>query len=323
MSVLLAGGIAAGASIAGQALNQVGGKKKQKRAYNLQRQLNEQTAGLNYEYGEKAADSAHQRSLDLLAATTEANSLQSQVADAEAAGLSPGIFSGLNGGGGSGGSGAQGSGARGIQPTDVAALESVANERKALGIEGIRAAAEKAATWAEAKKTEAEVKRINAETKKIEEETSTSQELTPLQADLLKSEAVRNWQENGAFTDKNAVEIAEAWSRIAKNESDVELNETAKELNNAMTALNTEKKKTIWKELMIAQQNANSNEIQARAIELASEHGTGKLGNWKSWRDLSETVWDGIKEVPNKRKTKKETKKQDEHKRLNAPGKGK
>lgn len=324
MSIVAAAGAAAAGGIGNTVVQQIGGKKKQKRAYELQSKLNRETAELNYQYGEMAADSAHGRTLDIYQRQKEDTSYKAQVQDALEAGLSPSIFGNQGAGGGQGGGGAQGSGARGIQPADVAALEGVANERRALSIEGAKAAAETARVYAEAKKTKAEIKNIEADTKKKEEETSTSQELTPLQADLLKSEAVKNWQENGAFTDKNAVEIAEAWSRVAKNESDIELNETAKEVNMAMAELNTEKKKALWKELMIAQQNANSNEIQAKSVALAAEHGTGKLGNWKSWRELSENVWDGIKDVPKTRKEKKMEKKRNEMEKLKRyPGKGK
>ena len=44
--------------------------------------------------------------------------------------------------------------------------------------------------------------------------------------------------------------------------------------------------KTIWTELLIAQQNADSNTVKAKASELAVNWGTGEYKNWKTWVDL-------------------------------------
>lgn len=69
-----------------------------------QQRINETLGLQNYNYGEMAADAAHERSLGLLSAEKEANSYVSQVADAKEAGLSIGLLYGGGGAGGTGGS---------------------------------------------------------------------------------------------------------------------------------------------------------------------------------------------------------------------------
>lgn len=50
--------------------------------------------------------------------------------------------------------------------------------------------------------------------------------------------------------------------------------------------LSNERAKAIWKELLIAQQNADNDTIRAKANELAVNWGTGEYKNWKTWADL-------------------------------------
>ena len=50
--------------------------------------------------------------------------------------------------------------------------------------------------------------------------------------------------------------------------------------------LSSERAKTIWKELIIAQQHADNDTIKAKAQELAVNWGIGEYKNWKTWVDL-------------------------------------
>ena len=85
-----------------------GQKSKRKTAkyqMGLDKELSAYNAELNYTYGEQAADAAYLRSLGLMKQEREMDSLKSQIADAHAAGASPGLVlsGGAGGGGGIGG----------------------------------------------------------------------------------------------------------------------------------------------------------------------------------------------------------------------------
>lgn len=144
-----------------------GAKRKQKRAFNYQSQLNREQAQLNYDYGEMSAENAHQRTLALRAddQQREDTQIQRQVEDAQAAGISPSVFGGMGGAGGGGGGagGAQGGGARGGQPVDAAAIIGALNEKRALNIDAQRQRTEDALAVAEAAVKKAEAKAIRDE----------------------------------------------------------------------------------------------------------------------------------------------------------------
>lgn len=154
-------------------LGSIGSKKRQKRAYDLQSQLNRETAQMNYDYGEMSAEQAHQRSLELQQNQFDNASYVNQVADIQEAGVSPSVL-GAGNGGGSGGSGAQGDGARGIQPFDIAALMDAETNRKAVNSENVARVGEKALALAEAEKLRAEKRNIDANTANIETDTASA-----------------------------------------------------------------------------------------------------------------------------------------------------
>lgn len=284
----LAGGALSGI---GSALSGIGWKKKLKKSYDLQQKYHDYTAESNYQYGEMAADNAHQRSLELQQNQFENASIGNQVAEAKEAGLSPSIFSNISGGsGGGGGGGAQGGGARGIQPMDIAALQQVENERRSVGIDAGRAAAEAALQYAESKK-------LKAETENIEEQTDTSKKLTPVQQALLREQATRQWIENLQEKYKGANEGGEvgisAWD---ENLGTYELlkgsyidqhvaNEIAK--TNSEIELNSEKAKQGWQQLLNASRSNDIEEIKANAVRLAAEFEYGDKANWKWWAKQS------------------------------------
>lgn len=69
----------------------------------------------------------------------------------------------------------------------------------------------------------------------------------------------------------------------------------------AQQALTSEKAKGYFRELMIAQQNADQEGIKAAAIKLATEWSTGEYTNWKTWvevgQDSAKVLADVIKSM--------------------------
>ncbi|QCS36820.1 DNA pilot protein [Tortoise microvirus 11] len=282
----------AGAAIqaAGTIGSLIGSKKKQKRAYDLQGKLNAEQAKMNYEYGELAAQSAHGRSLELQRNQFENQSLVNQVADAQEAGLSPGIFSGLGGGGGSGGSGAQGGGARGLQAADIAAIMAAENERRSISIEGARASAEKILQIAEANK-------IKAETEQIKSDTETSTNVAEANIEKISQEIQESLQRQGRFDEKTTAEITNLMSQAEAGTATARLSEALERLNN-------EKVKGYWMELLNTIRQTDINEadlenkkINAEANRLASiaaymnaetgresSENPGSFSNVKTWK---------------------------------------
>lgn len=114
------------------------GPKKQAR---LQKELQENAARINYEYGEKAADNSFKRQLQMYLQSYKDNSYEAMVRQMEAAGLNPGMMYGMGGesGGGAGSTsgapmGATGSSGAGqaANPAQTMAAEAaaVANGQK-------------------------------------------------------------------------------------------------------------------------------------------------------------------------------------------------
>lgn len=62
----------------------------------------------------------------------------------------------------------------------------------------------------------------------------------------------------------------------------------------ANALLSNKKAEAIWKELLIAQQNADANTINAKANELSKLWETGEFTNWKTWADLAKSAVDGV-----------------------------
>lgn len=323
----LTGGLVSGG--VGALLGGIGQNRAQRNALALlqqqeesQRRLNAENAEMGFQYGEQAADAAHQRQLSLYETQKQDNSAESQVQDLKNAGLSVGLLYGGGGAGGAGGGstkGAQGdgAGAMGAQAPNYLEVEAAKQQRKLTN-------AELARTANESRLANAEAKKIEAETKNIDEERMTSEELTPVQKELLYQEGWGKFLENaridyenrglrnkdgkardveyhneiykegagitqhGIFNQQKAVELAEAISRT--------------EGNKAAAALDTEKKKGYWTELLNATTSANASAAQAAAVKLAAEWTTGEYTNWKTWTQLageaSKVVEGLIKIVP-------------------------
>ena len=100
----LTGGLASGISGAiGGLFGGIGAKKRMQRQVDAQKQLNEQAAKLNYEYGEKAAENAYKRQMEMYERSYQDQSYAAMRGQMEDAGLSVGLMYGSNGSGGAGG----------------------------------------------------------------------------------------------------------------------------------------------------------------------------------------------------------------------------
>ena len=127
MSTGISGAVGAGLGLLGS----IGAGARQRKAIKAQKEaqkeLNEQAASLNYEYGEKAAENAYQRQLAMYNRSYEDQSYEAMVKQMEEAGLSVGLMYGGNGSGGgagamSGAPKADTGGAVAGQATNAAAL---------------------------------------------------------------------------------------------------------------------------------------------------------------------------------------------------------
>ena len=100
----LTGGLASGISGAISGIfGGIGAKKRLQRQVNAQKQLNEQAAKLNYEYGEKAAKNAYARQMEMYERSYKDQSYSAMRQQMEDAGLSIGLMYGDSGTGGAGG----------------------------------------------------------------------------------------------------------------------------------------------------------------------------------------------------------------------------
>lgn len=319
-SSLISGATSAAAGGLFGSLGLIGLNKRNKRLIQQQEEsqmrLNEQNAQLNYDYGEMSADAAHQRSLGLLAAQTEANSYESQVADLNKAGLNVGLlYGGAGGGGGAGGAGGgaqgQGAGNQKGQAPNYLEIEAIKNERRAVN-------AQLAQVAADTSKAHAERKQIEAETKKIDEERKTSEELTPVQLEVLRQEGIQKFIENAkehvklaGDTEKGGNISAEEyndilqWGLTINNNSQFHneiINATAKlagevEGVNIQNELNTQEKEIAWRNLLLAEAEGKISKIKAAAIKMAALWVKGILSNPSTWREAIEKASDGFLQV--------------------------
>lgn len=301
--------------------------KRQRKAIeaqkNAQKELNEQAASLNYEYGEKAAENAYQRQLAMYNKSYEDQSYEAMVKQMEEAGLSVGLMYGGSGSGGgagamSGAPKADTGGAVAGQATSAAALMEAENQRKALALQRVSMAKD-----IQLKDAEIELKKKEAE--KAGKESLYTEALTETENILRNAKVHRefwegrlSWIENlrKQFEDVttpsedgelNATEdmygnyeiISEAIGTASKAASVLKvIAETGTEKQRkvclaAETALTNEKVKGYWKELEAAIKNADSQAIIAAATKLDSEtkrmdieHKYGVKMTVKQWIEL-------------------------------------
>lgn len=149
-------------------LNMLGiGRKRQIRQ---QKEMAENAAQINYKYGEMAAENAFERQQVLYNRTYQDQSYANQVAQMDAAGLSPGLIYGKGGGGG-GGAGSTTGAPMGATGATGAGSAADPNMR-------LQALMSLRQTRMNERKNEAEIKLLNTQAKALEAEAGKNQEET-------------------------------------------------------------------------------------------------------------------------------------------------
>lgn len=158
------GGLTSG--LTGAITSLFGGDKKQ---LEMQKELNEQAAELNYKYGEMAAENAYQRQLAMYERSYEDQSYSAMRKQMEEAGLSVGLMYGGSGSGGGQGEmsgapqGATGGAQAGKAPTAVERqMANMQMSQLALTMENLKADVNVKETVQEKNLAEAEAARANA-----------------------------------------------------------------------------------------------------------------------------------------------------------------
>lgn len=167
-------------------------KKQLKWQKQAQMELNQQAAELNYQYGEKAAENAYNRQMQMYERSYQDNSYAAMRKQIEDAGLSVGLMYG--GGGASGGGAGSMSGAPqaetgGATAGDAGAVLSAAVAMENVKTQRIQAAADAALKYAQ-------VENLKAQTGKTGEETLTERVLREIRANLMKEQGTAQWIQN-------------------------------------------------------------------------------------------------------------------------------
>lgn len=157
-----------------------------------QMELNEQAAATNYEYGEKSAENAYKRQMEMYERSYQDQSYAAQRKQMEDAGLSVGLMYGGGGaGGGAAGSmqGAPQGATGGAQAGDAGTALSLAMEQKRLQNETMIAAADASLKRAEAKKA-------NADANLNQAQATTENTIRQFKVEMLKQEGMKTWIDN-------------------------------------------------------------------------------------------------------------------------------
>ena len=160
-------------------------------------------------------------------------------------------------------------------------------------------------TNAQIANTEAEAKLKEAQATNLGAQTTTEDRKRDIMIENMRQQGIAQWFENQITDFKlkggSSDEVEMVRSPIYKIYTNVSENSMQiKELNNAIlkteaetgneaaqALLNNERAKGYFKELMIAQQNADQNGIEAAAKKLSAEWETGEFTNWKTWATLA------------------------------------
>lgn len=298
------GGAAVGAVAGG--LASIGSGKRARKLVLQQEQsqsrLNEQAAKLGYDYGELAADSAHERSLALQQNQADLTSYKAQVADLKEAGANPALA--LAGGGanvGAGGGAMGGSGGSGGRAGGAAEAAEQELQRKGLALELGKVVQEGYLIKAERDKAKAEEKQIEAETKGIEQQNESFESTNALQDELLRQQGISQWIDNVRKDWENSKSRhSNGYSMEGYRNQTYDINTWVKDNSYfqeriaaeigeivANTELTTEKQKHYWQEILNATIQADASKTNAYANKLAAEYETGTGSNAREWTDTA------------------------------------
>lgn len=318
------GGLASGlAGAASSIFSGIGSKKRLENQINAQKQLNEQAAALNYEYGEKAAKNAFARQLQMYERSYRDQTYQAMRKQMEDAGLSVGLMYGGSASGGAGGatSGAP-LGATGGAEAGRAASET---ERRAMELQQAQLGLSLANQRADIKLKEAQVKEVEAKAEEARASAArqTEEKITTIQSrdhlvEKLRNEGwnswidavIKEWQASGEQNTGNMIKNGRTGhvlyispdsylnqreaKNLAKTISETEKNNELGKAAEALAKLNSERANGYWQELINATIAANAQATEAAARKLATEWETGEYTNWKTWVQIGEDVIGGI-----------------------------
>lgn len=220
------------------------------------------------------------------------------------AGLNPALMY-AGGAGGAGGS-TMGSGGGGSAGKGNASDE-VSRKQSDLAIQGM--GLQNAKLGAELELMEAQAEELRAKARSHEAGTKTTDQQRDILIEKLRQEGLSTFIENvrkraidkGAESGDTTGEINDIFgdhevknnSYFMKGVANAVLKTMAETDNlNAQKLLANERAKAIWEELFIAQQNADSKAIEAKAKELATMWSTGEFTNWLTWKNLAKEAAD-------------------------------
>ena len=294
------GGISSGiAGAIGGLIGNIGYGKRLKKQVKAQKQLNEQAAKLNYEYGELAAENAYQRQMSMYERSYQDQSYSAMRQQMEDAGLSLGLMYGSGGNGGAGGAttGApQGEtgGAEAGRADSPAAQQAAAIQQAQLGLGLVSMKKDLAMKDAQIDEINATAEKQRAETANITEQKITEMQTRPAKVREIfergKAEWIKNLESffNDAFegNDKDKLEAIDdlygehsiIGKRLQTRKDAAEIIKTQMgayeaaqnaEAAAALAKLNTEKAKYVYMEALAAKIHGDAHMLEAKTNELA------------------------------------------------------
>lgn len=327
----LSGGLSSGLSGAVSGLfGGIGYGSRLKKQVNAQKQLNEQAAKLNYEYGEKAAENAYQRQMEMYERSYQDQSYSAMRQQMEDAGLSVGLMYGGGGNGGAGGAttGApQGEtgGAEAGRADSPAAQQAAAIQQAQLGLGLVSMKKDLAIKDAQIKEINATAEKQRAEAANLTEQKITTVQSREALIEKLIQEGMKDFISNvqskwKAFAGsdwggtpgevnkygeenklygfygiaENSYTNEEQAMKIAKGIAETNEANASGEAAKALANLNNQRANGYWTELLNATMHAKADKVRAAAAKLSAEFETGEYTNWKTWAELAKTAIQAI-----------------------------
>lgn len=305
------------AGAVGGLIGGIGYGNRLKKQVNAQKQLNEQAAKLNYEYGELAAKNAYQRQMEMYERSYQDQSYAAMRGQMEDAGLSIGLMYGGGGNGGAGGAttGApQGEtgGAEAGRADSPAAQQTAAIQQTQMGLGLVSMKKDLAIKDAQIEEINATAARQRAEAANITEQKITEMQMRPIRYRELfekgKGEWVRNLESyfedatEGSEKDRldaydnmfgehsiigRRLKTRQGTQDVLNTQAQIYERQQNAAAAKALAELNTEKKKYVYMEALAAAKNADAHMLEAKSKELATLFETGEYTNWKTWADYA------------------------------------
>lgn len=314
----ITGGLASGISGAISGLfGGIGAKKRLKRQVDAQKQLNEQAAQLNYEYGEKAAENAYNRQLALYERSYQDQSYSAMRKQMEDAGLSVGLMYGGGGNGGAGGAttGApmgETGGAEAGRADSPAAQQAAAIQQAQLGLGLVSMKKDLAMKDAQIEEINAAAEKQRAEAENITEQKITEVQMRPVKYRELFEKGKNQWIQNLERYFEDALEgnekdrldaiddmfgehsiigrrlkTRQGVQDVINTQAQIYERQQNAAAAKALAELNTEKKKYVYIEAMAAAMNADAHMLEARSKQLATLFETGDYVTWRTWAEYA------------------------------------